>query len=71
MALGATRWTRGAAWNPDGSVDDAPNSGPINGVSFAVEVQPRPNRRWIHRVFDLMFEMFQKGLDRSPVLATA
>ena len=30
--LGATRWTGGASWNPDGSVDDAPNSGPINGI---------------------------------------
>jgi hypothetical protein len=30
--LGATRWTGGASWNADGSVDDAPNSGPINGV---------------------------------------
>ena len=30
--LGATRWTGGASWNADGSVDDAPNAGPINGV---------------------------------------
>jgi len=30
--LGATRWAGGASWNADGSVDDAPNSGPINGV---------------------------------------
>ena len=30
--LGATRWTGGASWNPDGSIDDAPNAGPVNGV---------------------------------------
>lgn len=30
--LGATRWTGGASWNPDGSIDDASNAGPINGV---------------------------------------
>ena len=29
---GATRWTRGASWNEDGSIDDAPNAGPINGI---------------------------------------
>ena len=31
--LGATRWTGGrVSWNPDGSIDDAPNAGPVNGV---------------------------------------
>ena len=30
--LGATRWTGGASWNEDGSVDDAPNAGRINGI---------------------------------------
>ena len=29
---GAQRWTGGASWNPDGTVDDAPNAGPINGI---------------------------------------
>ena len=30
--LGTGRWTGGASWNPDGSIDDLPNSGPINGI---------------------------------------
>jgi hypothetical protein len=29
---GATRWEQGAAWLPDGSIDDSPGSGPINGI---------------------------------------
>lgn len=26
------RWEGGASWNPDGTIDDAPNAGPINGI---------------------------------------
>ena len=29
---GAMRWEKGASWNSDGTIDDAPNSGPINGI---------------------------------------
>lgn len=28
----ADRWEDGAAWNPDGSIDDAPNAGPPAGI---------------------------------------
>ncbi len=28
----AQRWDAGASWNPDGTIDDAPNSGPPNGI---------------------------------------
>jgi len=30
--LSAVRWEQGAAWLPDGSIDDSPGSGPVNGI---------------------------------------
>ncbi|KAL1503625.1 hypothetical protein AB1Y20_012101 [Prymnesium parvum] len=29
---GATRWENGASWNEDGTIDDLPTAGPINGI---------------------------------------
>jgi hypothetical protein len=28
----ANRWTQGSSWNANGTINDAPNSGPINGI---------------------------------------
>ena len=59
-ALGATRWTGGASWNPDGSVDDAPNSGPINGIircGSAAETQSQVESTGVYdsTVFEILF----------------
>jgi len=57
--LSATRWEQGAAWLPDGSIDDSPSSGPINGIircGSAAEAQSQigPTATYDPAVFEIV-----------------
>lgn len=59
----AVRWEQGAAWLPDGSIDDSPGAGPVNGIircGSAAETQSQvdPTAVYDPEVFEIVVPSF-------------